>query len=159
MNNTLLEINIEKIDISDFDQANAVLNLQTLAYKKEAEEANVEQLPYLEYSLSALEKSINTFVGAYLEGKLVGVISFFITTSKTMDIHLFMIHPEHQRLGIGSRLLEYVQGNYPDVKKIIAQSGSKNYQAIDFYKKHGIHFVCNIQVNSSFELATFERNL
>ena len=159
MNNTLLEIAIKEIDISTIDNAAAVLDMQKIAYQAEAEAAGVEELPYLEYSISALEKSENTFIGAYVDDQLAGVLSFWITDDQTMDIHLFMTQPKYQRQGVASTLLEHAKTSYPGLKKIIAQTGAENKPAIDFYKKHGIHFVCNIQVTPSFELATFLRNL
>ncbi len=149
---------IEVLEITDETTAIEVHKLQTMAYQIEADLIKNDKIPYLTQGLSDLMRTEGeTFIGYKNdEGKLLGVFSFKIANEGVLDVHRFMVHPSMFRQGVASSLLTYAKENF-NIRKIIAQTGSANTPAIEFYKNNGIDFVCNIQVDRSLELATFEK--
>ena len=73
------------------------------------------------------------------ENKIIGFIAFGIYSIRISHIMIIAIHPNFQRKGIGSKLLNYceeVLKNYL-VKKVRLEVRTSNDIAINFYKKHG----------------------
>ncbi len=149
---------IKQLNIKDEKTALEVHGLQKLAYQIEADLIKNDKIPYLTQGISDLMRSDNeTFLGYFdEEGELKGVFSYQILNDGVLDVHRFMVHPSVFRQGVGSQLLEYAKTNNK-LRKIIAQTGAKNKPAIEFYKNNGIDYVCNIKVDHSTELATFEK--
>ncbi len=151
---------IKKLDITNIDTAKEVHSLQLLAYQIEADLIKSDKIPYLTQGLSDLMRSdTETFLGYFDDdNKLMGVFSYQIVNDGVLDVHRFMVHPSMFRQGVASQLLQYAMNNNI-LRKVIAQTGVGNKPAIEFYENNGIHFVCNIQVDRSIELATFEKVL
>ncbi len=149
---------IKEIDIRDAAMAKQVYDLQQLAYKIEADLIKNDKIPYLAQGLSDLMRTENETFLAFFddEDNIRAVFSYQIINDGVLDVHRFMVHPSLFRQGVGSQLLEHaIQNN--TLRKIIAQTGAKNTPAIEFYKRNGIDFVCEIQVDHSIKLATFEK--
>jgi ribosomal-protein-alanine N-acetyltransferase len=59
-------------------------------------------------------------------------------TQKTAWIATLAVHPEHRRLGLGSKLLEICEQKIPSsLSRIRLSVRQTNYPAIALYKKHG----------------------
>jgi len=149
---------IKVITITDANVAKGVHALQQLAYRVEADLIKNDKIPYLTQGLSDLMRSEKeTFIGYYDDdGRIMGVFSFQIINDGVLDVHRFMVHPSLFRQGVASQLLNYALENNV-VRKIIAQTGAENKPAIECYKRNGVNFVCDIQVDISTKLATFEK--
>ncbi len=149
---------IKEIDIRDAEVAKQVYDLQQLAYKVEADLIKNDKIPYLTQGLSDLMRTENETFLAYLddEERIMAVFSYQIINDGVLDVHRFMVHPSLFRQGVGSLLIDYAM-EHNLLRKIIAQTGAKNTPAIEFYKRNGIDFVCEIQVDHSVKLATFEK--
>ncbi len=149
---------IKELDITNEKVAKEVHALQQLAYRIEADLIKNDKIPYLTQGLSTLMRTEGeTFLGYHdEEGNIRGVFSYKILNEGVLDVHRFMIHPSVFRQGIGSKLLNHVLDNNL-VRKVIAQTGVGNTPAIEFYKNNGIDWVCDIQVDRTVKLATFEK--
>ena len=149
---------IKVIDIRNAEMAKQVFVLQKLAYGIEADLINYDKIPYLSQGLSDLMRTENETFLAYFdeEDNIRAVFSYQIINDGVLDVHRFMVHPSLFRQGVGSKLLKHAAENNV-LRKIIAQTGAKNKPAIEFYKRNGIDFVCEIQVDARVKLATFEK--
>lgn len=149
---------IKILSITDADTAREVHALQKLAYGIEADLIKNKRIPYLVQGISDLMRSeAETFLGYFdEEGRIMGVFSYQITNDGVLDVHRFMVHPSLFRQGIASELLNYALENNV-LRKVIAQTGTKNKPAIEYYQKNGIDFVCEIQAGKRTRLATFEK--
>ncbi len=148
---------ITEIDIRDENLAKQVFDLQKLAYRIEADLIKNDKIPYLSQGLSDLMRTEGETFLAYFddEENIRAVFSYKILNDGVLDVHRFMVHPSIFRQGVASGLLKHALANNI-VRKVIAQTGAKNTPAIEFYQKNGIDFVCEIQVDRSLKLATFE---
>src|SRR5919201_3614970 len=86
------------IDITDRETAQAVLQLQRLAYRVEAELIGSDGIPPLRETLEELRTCGEEFLGSLVEGQLVGAISWRFGAD-TIDIHRLVVHPAHFRRG------------------------------------------------------------
>jgi len=48
-----------------------------------------------------------------------------------------MVHPDHFRKGVATKLLEYIEERIPGHLPIHVSAGTKNEPAINLYVKHG----------------------
>lgn len=149
---------IKEITITNADVAREVHALQQLAYRIEADLIKNDKIPYLTQGISGLMRSEGeTFLAYYDdEDRIMAVFSYRIINDGVLDVHRFMVHPSLFRQGVGSQLMNHAL-EHNVLRKIIAQTGAKNKPAIEFYKRNGVDFVCEIQVDISTKLATFEK--
>lgn len=92
----------------------------------------------------AYENSLYT-VGAYLADDLVGVIRVVGDGASILYIQDLLVHPSHQRKGIGRKLFEHVIVKYQDVyqKVLITDDTEKTksfYENMGF-KAEGVSFI------------------
>jgi ribosomal protein S18 acetylase RimI-like enzyme len=73
------------------------------------------------------------------EGQIIAVGSFGSRDEKTAWIPLMHVHSKHQRMGIGSSLLRFLEKKAVSLNftKIHLETDSEAKWAINFYKKHG----------------------
>lgn len=148
---------IKEIDISSESTAQQVLEIQTSAYKIEAEIIGSYKIPPLRDTVNTLQKSEETFFGWYLEKELTGVISVK-TESDTIDIHRLIVHPIHFRKGIAQKMLHHMETNIP-CKILLAATASKNTPAINFYMKNGFKIVKLEETDELISITHFKKKL
>jgi Acetyltransferase (GNAT) family len=93
-------VQLERLDVTNPEIASAVLDLQRRAYAVEAELIGSDELPPLRESLEELQRSGETFLGAYLGGVLVGAISWRLLDD-VLDLHRLVVDPSRHRAGLG----------------------------------------------------------
>ena len=149
---------IKKIDITDPELANKVLNIQIPSYKVEAEIINFHEIPPLKDTVNTLQQCGETFYGCYLNEELCGVISFKAKKG-VIDIHRLMVHPNHFRKGIAHMLLDFIESNMEGFETIIVSTGSGNTPAVTFYLKYGFSKTEEIRVTERLSLASFKKGI
>lgn len=68
--------------------------------------------------------------------RVVGLATAHMVTNCVVLFRLF-VHPQHQRKGIGTKLLDDIISHFPDSDKIQLYVETLNIKARDFYLKHG----------------------
>jgi GNAT superfamily N-acetyltransferase len=76
-----------------------------------------------------------TFFGWEENAELVGVMGLEPVKNVSLIRHAYVL-PQWQKRGIGSRLLEYVEGRFTGTRMLVG-TWADAYWAIEFYKKHG----------------------
>jgi GNAT superfamily N-acetyltransferase len=82
-----------------------------------------------------------SFFGYEEEGKLLGVIGYQPTKDVTLVRHLYVL-PEHQRRGIGRKLLDYIKSIAAGQRLLVGTWEAATW-AIEFYEKHGFRLQSN----------------
>lgn len=81
---------------------------------------------------------------AQIDEKEVGIVSFnherWNNVVRINDLH---INPSEQHKGIGSQLMSFVKkrARQLNARAIVLETQTSNYQAIQFYQKHGFHLI------------------
>lgn len=70
------------------------------------------------------------------DGLIVGLITVDVKDNSSLFMSRLYIHPNHQRKGIGSLLLEALRSEYPNAKTLELEVEEVNDKGINFYKKH-----------------------
>lgn len=68
---------------------------------------------------------------------VLGLITARQIDHETLVIYRLYVHPQHQRKGIGRRLLEASVSAYPGVKKLQLEVEEQNQKGLAFYRKNG----------------------
>ncbi len=127
---------IRPLHLQEPDEAAAILTLQRLAYRQEADLIGNDAIPPLHEPLEALQNSGETFFGYVLEGQLAGAVSYK-RSGALLDIHRMMVHPAFFRRGIARALLQFVEGSERGIERVIVSTGSLNAPAQALYQQQG----------------------
>lgn len=103
------------------------------------------------------EDSEGTHFGAFLDNKLIGIVSLFHQGS-SFQFRKFAINPSLQKKGYGTAMLKYL------IKTVQDQSGTKLWcnariNAIDFYLRHGFTHTGKTFSKNGFDYEILEKDL
>jgi len=128
-------LEISKAEITD---AESIIMLQRLSYQSEAKIYNDWSLPALTQTVESLcaefEKSV--ILKATKNGDIIGSVRATISDN-ICKIGRLIVHPESQRQGIGSNLLNKIETLYAHAEKFELFTGSKSLSNIRLYEKNG----------------------
>ena len=87
-----------------------------------------------------VEYSENEFrnVLVYEENNVIAGVLVYLLIYDRAEIEYIVVKDEYKRLGIGSKLLKYIE---KDIKNITLEVRESNTAAINFYKKNGYSIV------------------
>jgi ribosomal protein S18 acetylase RimI-like enzyme len=149
---------LERLDLTQRRVASAVLELQRRAYRIEAELIGSDEIPPLSETLEELQASGETFLGAYLEGSLVGTISWRVDAG-VLDLHRLVVDPSRFRAGIGAALVRAALAAEPEAERAIVQTGSANEPAKRLYRREGFEEIDEVEVAPGLRVTRFSRRL
>jgi len=97
--------------------------------------------PYM--SLDELKQEMEriTFFGCKVGGELLGVMGIEVVKDVTLIRHAYVL-PQHQRQGIASQLLNYLEGLVTTPRLLVGTWAAAQW-AIGFYEKHGFKLLPN----------------
>ncbi|WP_312117156.1 GNAT family N-acetyltransferase [Brevibacillus reuszeri] len=148
---------IQSIAISNRETAKRVWALQQAAYAVEAKLIGWADLPPLRETVDELLECGEMFA-CFMDGaELAGAISFKVEEG-VVDIHRMMVHPNHFRKGIASKLLQHVEAVQPEWQKMIVSTGALNEPATQLYQRHGFMLVEQKEVAPGLKLSFFEKS-
>lgn len=119
----------------------AILQLQYLAYRSEAELLNDFSIPPLQETLEEMSAQYDRgdiFLKMETGGGLILGSVRGHRTEDTLFIGKLMVHPGWRRKGLGSRLLKHIQTLFPDCRCELFTS-TKSKQNIELYRRSGFH--------------------
>lgn len=91
-----------------------------------------------------MEHMIEIFEGMLVyvykdDGKIIGTIALSIVSKNRGQLRIVYVHPEHQRKGIGTSLVNYVEDIAREmaIKELFVSTIEKAQSAMNFYQKLG----------------------
>ncbi len=97
--------------------------------------------PYMSMPELAQEMKRVTFFGWADERKLVGIMGIEPVRDVTLIRHAYVL-PEHQKQGIGGKLLEYLKDKV-STSQLLVGTWADAYWAVELYQKHGFTLMSN----------------
>ncbi len=125
--------------------------LQQAAYTVERDLIDYPDFPPLHVTAQEIQAETEIFLGAWLAGELVGVLSFQ-RTGTALDIGRLIVHPSAFRRGIASLLLRTVEEHLGSTERITVSTAAKNLPAVQLYQKHGYHLTQRTTLPDGLEL-------
>jgi len=118
----------------DFERIYQIINEAARAYDGVIP-ADCYHQPYMPDDELRREMKRMTFFGWEENAELVGVMGLEPVKNVSLIRHAYVL-PQWQKRGIGSRLLEYIEGRFTGTHLLVG-TWADAYWAIEFYKKHG----------------------
>lgn len=117
--------------------ADAIHAVLISAYSQEAALLGARDFPPLKPTVKEIRSSPTRFMGAQIDGAIVGVVEIEVNKSpETVRISSLVVAPEHQRRGIGTSLAEAALASYPGAA-VKVSTGARNAPALELYAKLG----------------------
>jgi len=118
----------------DIDRIHFIINKAAKAYKGVIPTDCYHQ-PYMPKDELEQEMKRMTFFGHEINRELVGIIGFQPIKDVTLIRHAYVL-PQWQKQGIGSRLLNHLEG-LVTTSRLLVGTWADAHWAIAFYQKHG----------------------
>lgn len=148
------------LDISRAERADAeaIIQLQRLAYQSEAERYNDWSLPALTQTIESLQTEFaqQIILKAVKGDDIIGSVRAFMQQD-ICKIGRLIVHPQHQRQGIGSQLLHSVETLNRQALLFELFTGSKSLDNIRLYQKHGYSISHSEKLSSGVELVFLQK--
>lgn len=147
--------NIEQATVEDAEE---ILRLQKLAYISEAEIYDDHAIPPLVETLEDIKNAFrdHVFLKALKDGAIVGSVRARLTEG-TCEIGRFIVHPDFQNQGIGTKLMNEIEGNFSDAIRFELFTGDRSQRNLHLYKKLGYQEFKRVRVAEDVELIYLEK--
>ncbi len=149
-----------EIKIATIEDAEAVLALQRLAYQSEAAIYDDFTLRPLTETLGDIKDRFHDrrFLKALEDGQIVGSVRAF-QEDATCHVERLVVHPDYQRRGIGTALLNMIETCFPAASRLELFTGHKSESNIRLYERVGYRAVRQEQVNEKVSLVFMEKTV
>ena len=136
-----------------------ILKLQKLAYLSEAALYNDYSIPPLTQTLTETREDFENYIilKATSDGVIVGSVRGQLTEDNSCYIGRLMVHPDFQKRGIGSRLLQAIQDEFKQVKRYILATGQASVDNIRLYNKLGFNQYDTEHMNDKVTIVHLEK--
>lgn len=130
-----------------------VLELQYLCYRSEAELYNDFNIPPLLQSLDELRDEVKNglCLVAKTASRVTGSVRAYVE-GDICKIGKLIVHPDHQRQGIGTQLLLEIEQRFPAAVAYEVFTGHKSINNINLYSKLGYTFSSEKKLNEKVTL-------
>ncbi|MBW4841632.1 MAG: GNAT family N-acetyltransferase [Paenibacillaceae bacterium] len=151
---------IKPLSLRDADLVEQLWGLQHAAYRLEAKAVGLTETPPLPDTFDSIRTSSDLFIGALSEdGELLGAVAVRGDTDGMLEITRLMVHPDHLRQGIGTKLLKYILANHSDQQGFTVTASTLNAPAVALYSKFGFRPVKQVGSAAGVELTIFRLDL
>ncbi len=141
------------------EDAEVILDLQKRAYLSEAEIYNNQSIPPLTQSLEDIRAEFDNqiFLKALIGQRIVGSVRAY-QTEETCHIGRLIVHPDFQNKGIGSRLMNAIEGVFEKARRFELFTGDNSERNLYLYHKLGYREFRRKQFQENLVLVFLEKN-
>jgi len=120
------------------EDAEAILRLQSLAYRSEAMIYDDFSIPPLTQTLEHLQSEFKrkVILIANANGQIVGSVRAY-QMNHTCYVERLLVHPNFQNRGIGKRLMNQIEKDFASANRFELFTGHKSEKNIRLYSKLG----------------------
>lgn len=135
-----------------------ILTLQRAAYRSEAELYDDWTIPPLTQSLSQIQIEFDTtvFLKAMHEGTIVGSVRASLD-GDTCFVNRLIVHPDHQRNGIGTELMQRIEAHFPQAARFELFTGSRSDGNLRLYRRLGYEVFRLEELSPKVQLVFLEK--
>ncbi|MGA2034974.1 MAG: GNAT family N-acetyltransferase [Thermoguttaceae bacterium] len=146
------------ITLASIDDSAAVLDLQKLAYQSEASIYNDFGLPPLTETLEDFRSQFSSRVvlKAVDQGRIIGSVRAY-EDEKTCYIGRLIVHPDYQRQGIGTQLMNQIEASFGAAERFELFTGHRSANAIRLYERLGYKVFSQEPVHDRLTLVFLEK--
>jgi len=147
-----------KITLAVIEDSRQILNLQKLAYQSEAAIYPDCSIPPMTQTIEELRVEFTNQVlyKAIYENNIIGSVRAF-SEGNSCFIGRLIVHPEHQRKSIGTKLMNAVEAHFSDAQRYELFTGTKSKGNIRLYKRLGYISIKEQAVNKFLSLIYMEK--
>ncbi len=146
------------IEQATIEDAPDILELQRLAYQSEAEIYGEWSIPPLTQTLDGMRDDIvrQLCLKALLDGKIVGSVRG-VRNGDTCEIGRLIVCPDFQGRGIGTRLMEAIEGSFESIRRFELFTGHRSERNIRLYQKLGYAVSRMERISDNLQLVFMEK--
>lgn len=128
------------ISHASIEDAEAILNLQKIAYQSEAQVYDDFSISPLTQSIEEIKSDFATkiFLKAMVGDVIVGSVRGH-QVNDTCYVERLIAHPAFQGQGLGTALMSRIESVFPEAKRFELFTGHRSKRNIHLYQKLGYH--------------------
>jgi ribosomal protein S18 acetylase RimI-like enzyme len=148
---------IERAAGSDAEE---ILALQKLAYRSEAEIYNDFKIPPMVQTLEGIEKDFESqlFLKALLDGRIIGSVRAY-SKEGTCYIGRLIVHPDFQNRGVGTKLMNEIEGIFNTCKRFELFTGDRSERNLYLYQKLGYKIFKTAKITDQTTIVYLEKKI
>ena len=138
-----------------------ILALQKIVYQHEAEIYDDWSLTPLKQTLADLRVDFEskTFIKAVVGGKIVGSVRGYMVEVGTAHVSRLIVHPYFWQRGIGTKLVQEIEGRFPDARRFETFTGQKSRHTMEPYQRLGYAPIRQEKVSEHRDRVYFAREV
>ena len=116
-----------------------ILALQKIVYQHEAEIYDDWSLTPLKQTLAEMRVDFESkvFIKAVVGGKIVGSVRGYMVEDRTAHVTRLIVHPYFWQRGIGTKLVQEIEGLFPRARRFETFTGQKSRHTMEPYQRLG----------------------
>ena len=136
-----------------------ILALQKIVYQHEAEIYDDWSLTPLKQTLADMRGDFESkiFIKAVVGGKIVGSVRGYMVEGGTAHVTRLIVHPYFWQRGIGTKLVEEIDGLFPAARRFETFSGQKSRHTKELYQRLGYAPIRQEKVSEHRDRVYFEK--
>ena len=149
---------MERISRADIADAEEILALQRLAFRSQAALYNDFTIPPMTQTLDEVRAEFSelTFLKATESGRIAGSVRASLDGG-TCHIGRLSVHPDYQHRGIGTRLMQAIETEFPGAERYELFAGSRSFNNIRLYERLGYNIYRKVRMTDEIDLVYMEK--
>jgi ribosomal protein S18 acetylase RimI-like enzyme len=145
---------------ANIEDAELILKLQKLAYISEAEILGDYNIPPLKQTLEEIieEFKQRLVLKAIVKNKIIGSVRAHLKNG-TCFIGKLIVDPDHQNIGIGTKLTNEIEVRFKHAKRFELFTSSKSQKNIYLYQKLGYNIFKEEKINETLTLVYLDKKV
>lgn len=150
---------MKNITQASLQDAVSILELQKLAYQSEAQLYGDFCIPPLIQTLDELKSDFagKVFLKVQIEDRVIGSVRGY-QAGDTCYVERLIVHPNHQRQGIGTALMNQLELCFEQVQRFELFTGNKSERNIQLYRRLGYEIFKTQKMNKNLSFVFMEKH-